>query len=47
LPDAIRKGEEARELDVRYLSVKPVARNLEAIVFYVEKARKPHCLWWG
>jgi len=31
-----RMVEEARELGVRYLSVKPVARNLEAIAFYYD-----------
>jgi len=28
--------EEAKELGVRYLSVKPVARNVEAISFYYD-----------
>jgi ribosomal protein S18 acetylase RimI-like enzyme len=31
-----RMVEEARELGVRYLSVKPVARNIEAISFYYD-----------
>jgi ribosomal protein S18 acetylase RimI-like enzyme len=31
-----RVVEEAKELGVRYLSVKPVARNLEAIAFYYD-----------